>query len=87
MTHIKSDLLKAKKSRFSILIRENSDSAKNPDSAKKSDRAHAYITTLMITKFKQRRIDKEKTRNNRLRMICHSFEQERFSSSRTDMRL
>jgi hypothetical protein len=37
MTHIKSDLLKAEKSRFSTLIRENSDSAKN------FDRAQAHI--------------------------------------------
>jgi hypothetical protein len=37
MIHIKNDLLKVEKSRFSTLIRENSDSAKN------SDRAQAHI--------------------------------------------
>jgi hypothetical protein len=56
MTHIKSDLLKAEKSRSPTLIRENSDSAK------KSDRAHAYIITRMITKFERRRINEKKTR-------------------------
>jgi hypothetical protein len=62
MTYVKSNILKVEKSRFSILIRENSNWVKNSDSVKKSDRAHAYIITRMITKLERRRIDKKKTR-------------------------
>jgi hypothetical protein len=66
MTHIKRELLKFEKSRFSTLIKENSDSAEN------SDRKHTLITR-MITKSERRRIDKKKL-NTSIRKELFAFD-------------